>query len=40
MTSSYTAPKYKLVSDCNGNSSAHVEGRRQLDMVFIVIRSM
>ena len=37
MTSSYTAHKYKLGSehyrDCNGNSSAHVQGRRQLDLV-------
>ena len=35
---------YKLVSeryrDCNGNNSAHVQGRRQLDLVFIVIKSI
>ena len=37
--SSYTAhiPDNKLVSehyrDCNGNSSAHVQGRRQLDLL-------
>ena len=31
---------YKLVSehyrDCNGNSSAHVQGRRQLDLVLLL----